>query len=649
MAERLEPPLSPTDSVWRKRVRDLAELPWRRRELVAYGFYALATALALTAAYAIRFDLQVPGPYVEALPLHIVSLVALRLLVARALQLMAGRWRYVGVDDVLRLGAASTGSSLLFLAVFRWAPWLPVIPLSVVLIEWATFTLVVAAAWIGYRRLMEVNGIQQARRNGQGPERRILVVGAGAAGNHLARELNQSGSGMRVVGFLDDDPLLLGLRIQGVGVLGTTADAVGVARDIGADEVAIAIPSATPRQLRRIVEALEKVELPLKVVPGIVDLVSGDLSLGTLRPLEIDDLLGRDPVTLELPELEEGLAGRTVMVTGAAGSIGSELARQVAANGPERLILVDQAETGLYWIDLELQSRFRHVERIPCVADVCDEERIAEIFRAYRPDRVYHAAAYKHVPMMELNPGEAMRTNVLGTWNVARAAGEVRTGRFVLISTDKAADPVNVMGATKRTAEIVVQRMQAAHPGTHYTAVRFGNVLGSNGSVVPLFQRQIARGGPITITHPEVTRYFMTIPEAVQLILKAGFLDEARGEIAMLEMGDPVRILDLARNMVRLHGKRPEVDIPFVFTGLRPGEKLHERLVGNGEAVRETSLQGVRIVTAPAAGGAERALDLLVGVSEEMGGTAAGVYESLARLLDDEDLGAGRGTILRRA
>lgn len=627
----------------------LANLPRRRRRTVAYSFYAAATALALVTAFAIRFDLQVPQAHVESLPAYVVGLVVLRLLLAVAVQLMSGRWRYVGVDDVLRLGAASTSSSLLFLAVFRWVPWLPTIPLSVVLIEWAVFTLGVAAAWIGYRRLMEVNGIQQARRNGNGPDRRILVVGAGAAGNHLARELNQSGTGMRVVGFLDDNPFLQGLRLQGVGVLGTTDDAQTIAETTEADEVAIAIPSATPQQLRRIVEVLEPVELPLKVVPGIVDLVSGDVSVGTLRPLEIDDLLGRDPVTLELPELEEELSGRTVMVTGAAGSIGSELARQVAANGPQRLILVDQAETGLYWIDLELQDRFREVEVIPCVADVCDEDRIAELFTTYRPERVFHAAAYKHVPMMERNPAEAMRTNVLGTWNVARAAGEARTGRFVLISTDKAADPVNVMGATKRAAEIVVQKMQAVHPRTHYTAVRFGNVLGSNGSVVPLFQRQIARGGPITITHPEVTRYFMTIPEAVQLILKAGFLDEARGEIAMLEMGDPVKIVDLARNMVRLHGKRPEVDIPFEFTGLRPGEKLHERLVGNGEEERETSLEGVRIVTAPAAVRAERAMDLLVEVAMGRGSYVEAVYQALTGLIPASGAEVGSLPIRRRA
>ncbi|TVR60852.1 MAG: polysaccharide biosynthesis protein [Gemmatimonadales bacterium] len=628
---------------------ELLELPRRRRVAVAYGFYAVATAAALVTAYSLRFDLQVPEAYVAALPLHLAGLVVLRLILARGVRLMAGRWRYVGVDDVLRLGAASTASSVLFLALFRGVAWLPAVPVSVVLIEWAAFTVGVGGVWIGYRRLVEVNGIQQARRNGGGPERRIVVVGAGAAGNHLARELNQSGTGMRVVAFLDDNPILQGLRIQGVGVLGTTADAAQVAESVAADEVAIAIPSATPRELRGMVEALEPLELPMKVVPGIVDLVSGDVSVGTLRPLEIDDLLGRDPVRLELPELEEELAGRTVMVTGAAGSIGSELARQVAANGPERLILVDQAETGLYWIDLELQDRYDEVEVIPCVADVCDEERITELFESHRPDRVYHAAAYKHVPMMERNPGEAMRTNVLGTRNVARAAGKARTGRFVLISTDKAADPVNVMGATKRAAEIVVQKMQAAHPRTHYTAVRFGNVLGSNGSVVPLFQRQIARGGPVTITHPEVTRYFMTIPEAVQLILKAGFLDEARGEIAMLEMGDPVRIVDLARNMVRLHGKRPEVDIPFTFTGLRPGEKLHERLVGNGEEVRETSLAGVRIVTAPAEGGAERALELLVGVAVGGGRTAEAVVEVLAGVVGGQAGEVRRGAALRRA
>jgi FlaA1/EpsC-like NDP-sugar epimerase len=377
------------------------------------------------------------------------------------------------------------------------------------------------------------------------------------------------------------------------------------------DEVAIAIPSAQPTQLRRIVTALEGSRVPVKVMPGITQSLGGERTPDQLRTLRIEDLLGREPVTLALPELARDLEGTTVLVTGAAGSIGSELARQVAANHPARLVLLDQAESPLYWIDLELGSSTRRCSIDAVVADILDAERMDQVFATTTPDRVYHAAAYKHVPLMEENPREALRNNVLGTWEVAKRAGAFGTGRFVLISTDKAADPASVMGATKRAAEEVVQELQARYPATHYTAVRFGNVLGSNGSVLPLFQKQVEAGGPITITHPEVTRYFMMIPEAVQLVLQAGLLPEARGCIAMLDMGEPVKIVDLARNLVRLAGMRPELDIQFRYVGLRPGEKLHEELVGEGEETSPTNLEGVRIVHVPPGGGTQELRELL--------------------------------------
>ena len=574
------------------------EVARRNRAVVAYSAYAMATVLALVLAYAARFDLAIPESYRQALLPQVAVLVLLRLGAARFLHLMAGRWRYVGVDDVLRLGAASTASSLVFFGVFRVVPGTPALPLSVVLIEWALFTLGVAGMWLLYRRAAETLWIRQSR-NGGPPPRKLLIVGSGEAGNMLAREINRMPLNHRVVGFLDDDPLKQGTRVQGCPVLGGVNDADEVLMRVRPDEIAIAIPSATPAQLRRIVETLDPLNLPFKVLPGIRELVEGNGALTSLRPLRIEDLLGREPVSLALPRLAEDLRDRTVWVTGAAGSIGSELARQIAANGPARLVLVDQAESDLYFVDLELRESHPGLEITSVVGDILDEDRMRELGRRYPPERLYHAAAYKHVPLMEENPGEAVRNNTLGTWQLARLAGELGAGRFVLISTDKAADPVNVMGATKRAAELAVQVAQDDFPDTHFTAVRFGNVLGSNGSVIPLFQRQIAQGGPLTITDPEVTRFFMTIPEAVQLVLQAGLLDEARGGIAMLEMGEPVPIVELARNLVRLSGLRPEVDIDFVYTGLRPGEKLHETLQGTEEALEPTSLPSVYLVNSP--------------------------------------------------
>lgn len=577
-----------------------------RRRLVALSAYALASALALGAAYALRFEFSIPASFLEALPLQLGLLLLLRVVVAQRVGLTTGRWRFVGVDDVISLGIAGFVSSLVFLALLRLVPFLPTIPVSVVLIEWAIFTLGVAGVWLGYRKSMEV---LRGRRGAlpEGEPRRLVVVGSGEAGNFLVRELRRQPTAYRVIGFLDDDPLKQGTRAQGVPVLGKVAQATGLLEGLDIDEVAIAIPSASPATLRRIVEELECLDVPVKVLPGIDQVMEGDAGPHQLRPLRIEDLLGRDPVSLELPELGADLEGRTVLVTGAAGSIGSELARQVAANGPARLLLLDQAESDLYFVDLELCAAHPELEIVPIVADILDRRFMELFFDRERPDRVYHAAAYKHVPLMEKNPRQALRNNVVGTWEVARLAGQVGTGRFVLISTDKAADPVNTMGRSKRAAELVIQSTQEEYPDTHFTAVRFGNVLGSSGSVVPLFQKQIADGGPVTITHREVSRYFMTIPEAVQLVLQAGLLEEVKGRIAMLEMGEPVRIVDLARNMVRLQGLRPEVDIEFTYTGLRPGEKLHETLHGKEELVDATNLPAVHCLStreAPVANGA---------------------------------------------
>jgi FlaA1/EpsC-like NDP-sugar epimerase len=606
------------------------------RRLVAYHAYALITIFALLVAYGARFDLAVPADYRAVLPLHLGALTALRLLAARAMRLTDSRWRYVGVDDILRLVAVAGTSSFVFTVLFRGLPQLPNVPYSVVLMEWFIFTLGVAGVWLAYRRMVEVLTGRRAR-NGGSPPRRLVIVGCGETGSLLSREINRLPGTYRLVGFLDDDPTKKGTRVHGVPVLGTVAQAPEVLAAAEAEELAIAIPSASPSTLRRILADLEPLKLPVKVLPGIRQVMEGEVGVGHLRPVRIEDLLGREPVELRIPKLEADLQGRTVLVTGAAGSIGSELARQIAFNSPARLVLLDQAESDLYFVDVDLRVRHPELEVVPIVGDILDGGALEKVFRDYRPDRVYHAAAYKHVPLMQKNLRTAVRNNVLGSWDVARLAGRYGAGRFILISTDKAADPACVMGATKRASERVVRTLQADYPDTHYTAVRFGNVLGSAGSVIPLFQRQIAEGGPITITHPDVTRYFMTIAEAVQLVLQAGLLEEVRGEVAMLEMGEPVRILELARTLVRLQGLRPEVDIPFTYIGLRPGEKLHETLHGDAEDLDLTSLPAVYRLTTNGGslGGPELtammqdlARDALVGKGWQAGGEGAGAVST---------------------
>jgi FlaA1/EpsC-like NDP-sugar epimerase len=378
-------------------------------------------------------------------------------------------------------------------------------------------------------------------------------------------------------------------------------------------EIFIAMASVCPAFLREVTELCTDTGLPFRILPRNAGLFDGDVSLRQLRNIRVEDLLGREPVRLELPELARDLAGRSVLITGAAGSIGSELARQVALHAPRKLVLLDQAESDLYFVELEIRERHPGLEVVPVVGDILDAERMRAVFRRHRPDRVFHAAAYKHVPLMELNIREAVQNNVLGSLRMIELAGEMEVERFVLISTDKAVRPSSVMGATKRLAELTLLAARVRYPRTSYRAVRFGNVLGSQGSVIPLFRRQIETSGVVTVTDPEVTRYFMSIPEAVQLVLQASILEEGSGRIAMLEMGEPIRILDLARNLIRLAGLREGVDVHIRITGLRPGEKLHEELVHEDEETIPTPVRSVRIVL-PRAGeedGVERLLEEL--------------------------------------
>jgi len=514
--------------------------------------------------------------------------------------------RYVGLTQALHVTYATLAATAsLLLTAWLWPDGRHLLPLSVVL----SGGLAAGVIMIGvrfYGRVFHERSLSNVDRG-----RRLLLVGAGQAADMITREVHRNPAlHAQVVGLLDDDPSLRGMRLQNHPVLGTVAEAPRVVRERDATEILICIPSATSDEMARIHRTLRKIGVPIKTLPSIEALVDGTPRLADARPLNIEDLLGRPRVHTDLGAIAAYLKDRRVLITGAGGSIGSELSRQVAGFSPEELVLVDRDESALYHLHEDLKRRgFAGYELVP--ANILGRVKMGMLFARYRPHVVFHAAAFKHVPLMELHPDEAVLNNVRGTLTVAELAGEAGVERFVNISTDKAVDPVNVMGATKRAAEHVVRMLSARYPATHYCSVRFGNVLGSRGSVVPIFERQIEAGGPVTITHPEMTRYFMMIPEAVQLVLQAAALVEEipaapvsanapGGDAAtptpaapygafVLEMGEPVRIIDLARQMIEFMANGRASTIDLEFTGLRPGEKLHENLICRAECPVPTS------------------------------------------------------------
>ena len=433
------------------------------------------------------------------------------------------------------------------------------------------------------------------KRHGTEKQRRVVIYGAGETGATLLKELQRPESKSRVVAFYDDDESKTGSKLHGIRIYGPESGIEDTARAVGADDIIIAAPSASGLQLQKMINACRETGCRVKRLPAISDMViGGDTSLQQVRDIEIEDLLGRDETKIDVDSISGYIRGSKVMVTGAGGSIGSELCRQIIKYGPEKLVLLDIYENGVYDLENELRERFGGKTPVKTyIASVRDPERLAAVFDAEMPDVVFHAAAHKHVPLMEFSPGEAVKNNIFGTYNAARAAAEHGARAFVLISTDKAVNPTNIMGATKRVAEIIIQAYSKVSK-TRFVAVRFGNVLGSNGSVVPLFKRQIAHMGPVTVTHPEITRFFMTIPEAARLVVQAGAI-AAGGEIFILDMGEPVKIDALARDMIRLSGYVPDVDIKIVYTGLRPGEKLYEELIRDEEGVSLSSREGIFI------------------------------------------------------
>jgi len=543
-------------------------------------------------AYWLRFNLSaIPLEYRDTALSAILPIVLIEGAVFWSLGLYRGVWRFASLPDLERiLKAVALGTLLSLLALFA-INRLHGVPRSVPVLFALLQLLLLAGPRVLYRWLKD-------RRLDLRTGERVLIVGAGRAGEMLVRDMLRDRSKSYVpVGFVDDNPRRLGSDVQGMPVIGTTDQIPELVRDEAVDLILLAVPSATSQQMRRIVALCEEARAPFRTVPQLESLMSGRVSIQALRDVAIEDLLGRELVQLDREGIATGLAGKAVLVTGAGGSIGSELCRQIAQIGPERLVLLENCEHNLYQIDSELRRSFPSLALHLCLGDVTDPLAVESAFRHAEPNIVFHAAAYKHVPLLEGQARQAVRNNVLGTMRVAQAAAARGVDRFVLISTDKAVSPSNVMGATKRVAELYCQCL-TSESRTRFIAVRFGNVLGSAGSVVPLFRAQIAAGGPVTVTDPEVERFFMTIPEACQLILQAAVLGEG-GEVFVLDMGEPVKIRYLAEQMIRLSGKRPELDVPIHYIGLRPGEKLYEELFYEDEDLHPTPHPKIRMARPP--------------------------------------------------
>ena len=559
-----------------------------RRFFVVLVHLLLWTA-ALAASLLLRFEFEIPRAVLQLVPMLLLITLALRALVHWRLGLFHGLWRYSGSRDLLSLLQAAALSSVLIAAVWAFMRT-GTFPRSILVLDFAFSILIVGGLRFGIRTVREI-ALHTTRTDADpksgAPRRRVLVLGAGDAGEMLMREITRTyAHRYEPVGFLDDSRSKQNERIHGVPVIGVIEDVVLLAKRERIDEIILAIPTMTGHDIRRIVELCRPTGASLRTLPGVDSLIDGRVTVSQLADVAIEDLLGRAPVTLDAGAVQGFLRDRVVLITGAGGSIGSELCKQICRFSPKRLILVEQAENSLFEVHRALLAEYPNILVTPYIADICDSRRLDSIFSQERPAVVFHAAAHKHVPMMESNPGEAIKNNVFGTKKLADAADRYKVEHFVMVSTDKAVNPTSVMGVSKRTAEIYVQAL-SQRSSTQFVTVRFGNVLGSAGSVIPIFKQQIAAGGPVMVTHPEMKRYFMTIPEACQHILQAGTMGRG-GEIFVLDMGEPVKIVDLARDLIRLSGYTPDEDIAIEFSGIRPGEKLFEELSFDAEKATKT-------------------------------------------------------------
>ncbi len=554
---------------------------WRlRKPLLIFGDAVLIN-LALVLSFYLRFDGSLTRQMLWGYREFAILVTVVMLPLFYFFRLYHRAWAYASIDELIAIvNSVSLGSLIVTFLTYMIQFH---IPRSILLLFWAFTILIIGGSRFAHRILARSG----SKKVSSGPKKRTLIYGAGDAGALVVREYITHYNGSQpVVGFIDDDIKKRNLIIHGIPVLGSKSDLPLIVEKYHIDEIIIAMPSVPGTVIREILETCKVHVTNIKILPGVYQLLNGEVTLSKIRPVDIEDLLGREPVRVNIAEISQYLKGKVVLVTGAGGSIGSELCRQVAIIGPSKLVLLGHGENSIHKIWLELQDKFPNLNIAIEIADVRDRDKLQLVFEEHKPNVVFHAAAHKHVPLMEMHPDEAIKTNVLGTKNVADMANSVKSDIFVLISTDKAVNPSSVMGATKRMAELIVQNM-FKESETKYVAVRFGNVLGSRGSVVPVFKEQIAKGGPVTVTHPEMKRYFMTIPEAVQLVIQAGAMAEG-GEVFVLDMGEPVKIVDLATNLIKLSGFEPGKDIQIKFTGIRPGEKLFEELLTAEEGSAST-------------------------------------------------------------
>jgi FlaA1/EpsC-like NDP-sugar epimerase len=566
------------------KIINLAQTLLRKNAWFIGAFQALLTLTSLLLAWLLLFDFTLPDRalLLAAAPL----LIVVRMVFIARFGLLHGWWRYTGLSDALDVLKSVASGSVVFILLTRYLFHLDAFPRAVYVLE----PVLTGAILIGIRGLSRI--VAESVRQDLASSARVLLIGAGTAARTVARELKQPDSEYTPVGYVDDDPSKLGLKIEGIPVIGTVDQLPELTNSYAIDEVLIAVPSATSKQMQRFAEVCERARVKFRTVPALRDVIAEHVSLSDFRQVNLDDLLGRDPVTIDLQSVRTAIYGHSIMVTGAAGSIGSELCRQILEYEPRSLICVDQNETGMFYLEREL-SRYKQGERSAIrfhVADVRDRRRMEWVFSQGRPEVVFHAAAYKHVPMMEMNVHEAVQNNVFGLLHLLAVACEKQCATFILISSDKAVDPCSVMGATKRICELIIAHQPTN--GMRCLSVRFGNVLGSNGSVVPVLQEQLRKNEALSITHPEMTRFFMTMQEAGSLVLQASIIGE-KGDTLVLDMGSPVSILELARTLIQLSGK-DEKKVPIHFTGLRQGERLSEKLFYESEDVSATSFSKIK-------------------------------------------------------